>query len=83
MTDKAAEIIRHYLQLTKKSQLPESLTELERKVVDMIFIGLTSKQIGEKINRSHRTVEDIREKIYNKLKVKNKEQLIAIISKWW
>jgi DNA-binding NarL/FixJ family response regulator len=82
LTEKASKIIRYSLELTKKLEPNVSLTELDKTMIDLILDGLTSKQIGEAINKSHRTVEDIRERLYNKLNVKNKEQLIAAVSKW-
>jgi two-component system nitrate/nitrite response regulator NarL len=82
LTEKASKIIRHSLELTKKLEPNVSLTETEKAIIDLILDGLTSRQIGEVINKSHRTVEDIRERLYGKLNVKNKEQLIALVSKW-
>ncbi len=63
----------------KQSNLSVNLRE--RTVLKLIIQGFTSKEIGQVINKSHRTVEDIREKLYEKFKVKNKEQLIAIAVK--
>lgn len=82
LTEKASKIIRHSLELTKKLEPNVTLTESEKAIIELILDGLTSKQIGKIINKSHRTVEDIRERLYCKLNVKNKEQLIAVVSKW-
>jgi len=63
------------------AKLDISLTDSERKLASMILQGYSSKEIGEKLNRSHRTVEDMRERLYQKLKVDNKMQMIALLTR--
>lgn len=85
MTDRAAKIVQKYLSRIggvqhSKVNLP-AISESERKLIKDIVKGLSSSDIGKTIGKSHRTVEDMREKIYRKFKVENKEQLIALVSK--
>lgn len=49
----------------------ELLTDREREVLQLTAEGLTSKEIGEKLYISHRTVEKHRENIKGKLEVQN------------
>lgn len=49
----------------------ESLSDREREVLQLTAEGLTSKEIGEKLYISHRTVEKHRENIKEKLEVQN------------
>lgn len=83
MTDKAANIIQlHLNKITNECiKTLDVLNEVENTVVKLILEGQTSKDIGVQINRSHRTVEDIRNRIYHKFNVNNKEQLIRLLSK--
>jgi DNA-binding NarL/FixJ family response regulator len=85
MTDRSAAIVQKYLSRNgneKHSQasLPE-LNEAEKKLIKDIVKGLSSTEIAKAIGKSHRTVEDMREKIYRKFNVDNKEQLIALVSR--
>ncbi|HYG00896.1 MAG TPA: LuxR C-terminal-related transcriptional regulator [Chryseosolibacter sp.] len=57
--------------------LPFDLTAREVIIINKIIEGYTSREIGEVISRSYRTVEDIREKLYRKFSVTKKEQFIA------
>jgi len=85
MTDRAAKIVQNYLSRiggvqNSKVNLPE-ITDSERKLIKDIVNGLSSSEIGRSIGKSHRTVEDMREKVYRKFNVNSKEQLIAIVSR--
>lgn len=60
----------------------EKLTETELKVVQLINKGKTSREIGDIIFKSPRTVDDIRDRIKSKLNVRSKEELIAYTSRW-
>jgi DNA-binding NarL/FixJ family response regulator len=85
MTDRSASIIQKYLSRNVNAEhsrvsLPE-ISESERKLVKDIVKGLSSTEIAKTIGKSPRTVEDMREKIYRKFNVENKEQLIAHVSK--
>lgn len=52
------------------------LTDMEKTVLKHLRLGLSSREIGQIIHRSPRTVEDLRQKLYYKFGVKNIEQLI-------
>jgi two-component system response regulator DegU len=85
MTDRSASIIQKYLSRNVNVEhsrvgLPE-ISESERKLIKDIVKGLSSTEIAKTIDKSPRTVEDMREKIYRKFNVENKEQLIALVSK--
>ena len=84
MTNLSLEIIQNYIAKVSKylKDLPDSINEQEKILIKMIVAGLTSKEIGIKIEKSHRTVEDMRDKLYEKFNVTCKEQLIALASKW-
>lgn len=86
LTEKAATIIQKRLMETHKKpenrQHELSILENDFEFLKMIFDGLTSKEIGKKINKSHRTVEDMRERLYQKYKVENKQQLVTLMAMW-
>jgi DNA-binding CsgD family transcriptional regulator len=48
----------------------------------MIIKGLSSGEIAAKINKSSRTVDKMRERLYHKFGINCKEQLIALAVKW-
>jgi len=86
MTEKAAIIIQTHLSNGYKKvdecQYESPIQDEDFKFLKMILDGLTSKEIGEKLNRSHRTVEDMRDKLYEKYNVSNKQQLVILMAKW-
>jgi DNA-binding NarL/FixJ family response regulator len=61
---------------------PVTFDNFERLLLNSIVMGESSAQIGLKLNRSPRTIEDYRNKLYEKCGVANKEQLIAFAVKW-
>jgi DNA-binding NarL/FixJ family response regulator len=66
---------RARLLLKKKPQL-ENLTKTERKVLRMISENKTSKEIGDVLNISFRTVENHRSNICNKLEIHGSHALL-------
>jgi DNA-binding NarL/FixJ family response regulator len=67
MTDLATEIVqRHLAYKAKESNNCHLLEEDEKVLVKMTIEGLSSKQITLKINRSPRTVDKMRERLYYK-----------------
>ncbi len=62
---------------SRRNQSSMKGTEIIRHVCD----GLTSKQIGERIFLSVRTVEGIRMKILEKMEVKNTAGIIITLSR--
>ena len=83
MTDLATEIVqRHLAYKAKESNNLHLLEEDEKVLVKMIIEGLSSNQIILKINKSPRTVDKMRERLYYKFGIRCKEQLIALASKW-
>jgi DNA-binding NarL/FixJ family response regulator len=54
-----------------------ALSEGEKKLLNLICEGRSSVEIAECVHKSSRTVEDYRQKLYQKFKVNNKEQLIV------
>jgi len=61
--------------LRKKPQL-ENLTQMERKVLRLIAANKTSKEIGDELHISHRTVENHRANICNKLEIHGSHSLL-------
>ncbi|MGI3168997.1 LuxR C-terminal-related transcriptional regulator [Pseudooceanicola sp. C21-150M6] len=55
------------------------LTPREREIAPMIGNGMTSKQIGQKLGISHRTVEVHRAKLMKKFNVQNTAELVSQI----
>ena len=84
MTDMATEIIqRHLAYKAKESNNIHLLeNEQEKQLVKMIVKGLSSREISAKINKSSRTVDKMRERLYLKFNINCKEQLIALAVKW-
>lgn len=56
----------------------QTLTDRQREVLQLTAEGLTSKEIGEKLHISHRTVEKHREKIKEKLQVKTTVEMATV-----
>jgi DNA-binding NarL/FixJ family response regulator len=56
----------------------EPLTEREREIVDALVAGLDNREIGEKLHLSEKTVKNNLTRIYEKLKVKNRTQAVAL-----
>ena len=83
MTDMATEIIKRNLPYkAKESNNIHLLDEHEKDFIKMIIKGLSSVEIATKINKSPRTVEDMRKRLYSKFNIDCKEQFIALASKW-
>jgi len=61
--------------LKKKPQL-QNLTATERKVLRLISENKTSKEIGDELNISYRTVENHRSNICNKLEIHGSHSLL-------
>jgi len=80
MTTKSLEIIQKNLTLMNSNSKSITLKDDERVIINMILKGMTSKQIGAILQKSHRTIEDSREKLYEKLGVKNKLELVSLAS---
>lgn len=59
----------------------ECLTNREKEIVDYIILGLSNKEIGEKLFISPNTVKNHIYNIYKKVNVKNKVELINLVNK--
>ncbi len=57
------------------------LTNREKEIVDYISMGLSNKEIGEKLFISSNTVKNHVYNIYKKVNVKNKVELINLVNK--
>ena len=55
---------------------PEVLSERERQVLELTARGFTSREIGEQLALSPRTIETYRERIMEKLKLTHRSQLV-------
>ncbi|MCX8490815.1 MAG: LuxR C-terminal-related transcriptional regulator [Cyclobacteriaceae bacterium] len=80
----ATEIIQRHLTYKAKESNNIHLFDNKQEIelVKMIIKGLSSVDIALKINKSPRTVEDMRKRLYSKFNINCKEQLIALASKW-
>jgi ATP/maltotriose-dependent transcriptional regulator MalT len=56
--------------------LHHGITKRERQVVEQICLGKTNKQIAEELFISLQTVKDHTHRIYSKLGVKSRMQLV-------
>jgi DNA-binding NarL/FixJ family response regulator len=66
----------HSRSLLKKKPQLEYLTATERKVLRLVSENKTSKEIGENLNISYRTVENHRTNICNKLEIHGSHSLL-------
>lgn len=55
---------------------PDVLSERERQVLELTARGFTSREIGERLSLSSRTVETYRERIMEKLGLEHRSQLV-------
>jgi Response regulator containing a CheY-like receiver domain and an HTH DNA-binding domain len=58
----------------------ECLTNREKEIVDYIILGLSNKEIGEKLFISPNTVKNHVYNIYKKVNIKNKVELINLVN---
>jgi DNA-binding NarL/FixJ family response regulator len=80
LTPSVSTTLQRYLAAAQRpdsTRLAEELTPTEKKVLQATVQGRSSSEIGDLINKSPRTVEDIRQRLYQRFNVPNKEQLIA------
>jgi DNA-binding NarL/FixJ family response regulator len=57
------------------------LSERERGVLRLVAEGLTSKQMGQQLFLSHRTVDHHLTSIFNKLGVETRAQAVAVAAR--
>lgn len=55
------------------------LTKTERQVVDIVVTGATNKQAAESLNITERTIKEHMGSIFNKLKVRDRIQLMLVV----
>ncbi|WP_024611943.1 response regulator transcription factor [Pseudoalteromonas sp. TB64] len=55
------------------------LTKRERQVVDIVVTGATNKQAAESLNITERTIKEHMGSIFNKLKVRDRIQLMLVV----
>lgn len=75
------EVVQHRVQeendnIKKQTAYGSSLTRREKEVLQLIAENNTSKEIGEKLNLSKRTIDHHRESILAKMEVKNVSALV-------
>ena len=69
-------IDEHRVKPTADQPGPEVLSERERQVLELTARGFTSREIGEQLALSPRTIETYRERIMEKLKLDHRSQLV-------
>jgi len=62
--------------LPPKRKRPESLTEREEEILQLIWSGLKNKEIAERLKISVKTVEAHRANMMKKVRVSNAAQLL-------
>jgi len=55
---------------------PTTLTIKERQVLSLVAMGLTTKEIADRLNLSHHTIESHRRNMLRKWAVKNSVELV-------
>lgn len=71
-----AMVDEHRVKPTTDQPGPEVLSERERQVLELTARGFTSREIGEQLALSPRTIETYRERIMEKLKLAHRSQLV-------
>ncbi len=75
-------IFKQFSTMVKNSIQDElQISSKEKEIISMLSIGMTSKDIADKLCLSHRTVETHKRKIMEKLNVKNTVELISFAYK--
>jgi ATP/maltotriose-dependent transcriptional regulator MalT len=64
----------------RRSTPDEGLTSAERRVAELVLAGMSNREIADTLYMSLRTVETHLTKVYRKLGVRSRAQLIATIS---
>ena len=84
LSDKmTSEILVKMVGGTSKGSLPlECLTNRELEVFEMIGRGLTTKEISEQLNLSAKTIGTYRERIKEKLNIRNSSELSQRAVQW-
>ncbi|MBV6287695.1 LuxR C-terminal-related transcriptional regulator [Pseudomonas aegrilactucae] len=72
-------MVWHFERMDRVFHATVKLTSREREVSAHIVNGLTCKEIGRKLNISHRTVEVHRARLMKKLQAKNSAELVSKI----
>lgn len=67
---------KYFEKLMSNDKNEEELTEREHDIVRLVAVGKTSKEIGEELHVSNRTVDSHRHRIFKKLNMNNTAQLV-------
>lgn len=78
LKEQVMKFLIHPAKQTRKAGAPLRLTNREQEILEMICDGLTNYEIGEKLFLSHRTIENQRLALYQKLEVKNTAELVKL-----
>ena len=76
-SDLSEELIRSQHTKSDVHDRYETLTDREREILQLTAEGNTSREIGERLDISHRTVEKHRENIQAKLELRNTVEMAA------
>jgi DNA-binding NarL/FixJ family response regulator len=69
-------IYRVYVAVKKTDTASSEFTEREREIIELCRLGLTSKQIGERLFISPRTVDNHKNHIFEKLDLHNMREVV-------
>ncbi len=75
--DPFAMMIWSFDKVEERAVPSDKLTRREREIAPLIGQGLTSRQIGDRLSISHRTVEVHRARLMSKLRVRNAAELVS------
>jgi DNA-binding CsgD family transcriptional regulator len=59
----------------------EKLTDNERQIVDSVARGRTNREVACELKRSHKTVEWTLTRVYRKLGVRSRTELVLLLVK--
>lgn len=78
--DPLARLVMSFACLSDDPEL--RLSERERQVLALMGKGMTSKQIARELDRSPRTIEDVRARLLKRFDVRNAAELLARVSQF-
>lgn len=76
--DAATALVDSLLDRQEKSKLMELLSDRELDVIKLTAMGFTSREIGEKLALSPKTVDTYRERAMAKLQIKSRSDIIRL-----
>ena len=79
--DAATAVVDELLDRQAEAQMLESLSERESEVLRLTAMGYTSREVGEKLSLSPKTVDTYRQRAMEKLSLKHRSEVIQFALK--